>query len=239
MTDEPTSNAASAAVCPWCSAALPAGGSARCPSCGAALINEVDEALPGLTAIDAGAIIRSRQSAIRPKSRLLSWLSGEDPDDVFTKAEGNALEPPELAVKREMFRMELEAEVANLQAENDAILAEAAAEGRMVELPPDLAGAAEGLVPSALAGAITSTGDDAEAGAPAADAVAPATDGVTIVAAAPAVEVPAPDAVDASAPAQPAADAAADAAPASEAAPAAEAAPATEAAPAKPSRKRR
>ncbi len=173
MTDEPTSNAASAAVCPWCSAALPAGGAARCPSCGAALVNEVDEALPGLTAIDAGAIIRSRQSAIRPKSRLLSWLSGEDPDDVFTKAEGNALEPPELAVKREMFRMELEAEVANLQAENEAILAEAAAEGRVVELPPDLAGAAEGLVPSALAGAITSTDDDAEAAAPAADAVAP------------------------------------------------------------------
>ncbi len=219
MTDEPTSNAASAAVCPWCSAALPAGGAARCPSCGAALINEADEALPGLTAIDAGAIIRSRQSAIRPKSRLLSWLSGEDPDDVFTKAEGNALEPPELAVKREMFRMELEAEVANLQAENDAALAEAVAEGRVVELPPDLADAAETLVPTALAGAITSN-DDAEtatpvavvdappavvdAPAPAAVADAPAADAGTTVEAEPeAATATEPEAASAAEPASP------------------------------------
>jgi hypothetical protein len=195
MTDEPTSTAASAAVCPWCSAALPAGGAARCPSCGAALINEADEALPGLTAIDAGAIVRSRQTAIRPKSRLLSWLSGEDPDDVFTKAEGNALEPPELAVKREMFRMELEAEVANLQAENDAALAEAVAEGRMVELPPDLAGAAEGLVPSALAGAIASSDEDttpAKPAAPAVDAAAASTDGASTAAAPAEAPEPAP-----------------------------------------------
>jgi hypothetical protein len=160
MTDEPTTSA-SAAVCPWCSAALPPGGAAKCPSCGAALINEVDDALPGLTTIDAGAIVRSRQSAIRPKSRLLSWLSGDDPDEAFTKAEGNALEPPELDVRREMFRMELEAEVANLQAENEAILAEAAAEGRVVEVPPELADTAESLVPDAMSGAITWSGDDA------------------------------------------------------------------------------
>jgi hypothetical protein len=165
MTDEPTTSA-SAAVCPWCSAALPPGGAAKCPSCGAALINEVDEAMPGLTTIDASAIIRSRQSAVRPKSRLLSWLSGDDPDEAFTKAEGKALEPPELEVRREMFRMELEAEVANLQAENDAILAEAAAEGRVVEVPPELAGAAESLVPSAVSGAITTSADDAAPEAP-------------------------------------------------------------------------
>jgi hypothetical protein len=180
MTDEPTTSAATAPVCPWCSAVLPPEGAARCPSCGAALTNEVDESLPGLTAIDASAIVRSRQTAIRPRSRLLSWLSGDDGEDVFTKAEGNALEPPELAVKREMFRMELEAEVANLQAENEAILAEAAAEGRVVELPPELADAAEALVPVGMAGAISTSEEGAtaeiatapESEAPVAEAVA-------------------------------------------------------------------
>lgn len=156
MTDQPT-NTVPAPVCPWCSAALPDESATRCPSCGAALVSDADDSLPGLTAIDAGAIVRSRQTAIRPKSRLLSWLSGDDPDDVFTKAEGNALEPPELAVRREMLRMELEAEVASLQADNEAALAEAVAEGRTVELPPDLADAAGALVPDALSGAIATT----------------------------------------------------------------------------------
>ena len=43
---------------------------------------------PGLTAIDAGALVRAKQTANRPRSRLLSWLSGDDGDEVFTKAEG-------------------------------------------------------------------------------------------------------------------------------------------------------
>jgi len=134
---------------------------AQCPSCGAALTTDVDESLPGLTAIDAGAIVRSKQVAIRPKSRLLSWLSGDDPDEAFTKAEGNALEPPDVAVRREMLRMELEAEVASLQAENDAIMAEAAAEGRTVELPPELAEAARQVGVGTVGGATAATGDEA------------------------------------------------------------------------------
>ncbi len=143
MTDETTANVETSPVCPWCSAALPDPTVATCPSCGAALKGSVEESLPGLTAIDAGAIVRAKQTAIRPKSRLMSWLTGGDDDDLFTKAEGNALEPPDLAVKREIFRLELEAEVANLQAENEAIMAEAVAEGRVVEVPPELAEAVE------------------------------------------------------------------------------------------------
>jgi hypothetical protein len=143
MTDETTANVETSPVCPWCSAALPDPAAVTCPSCGAALKGSVDESLPGLTAIDAGAIVRAKQTAIRPKSRLMSWLTGGDDDDLFTKAEGNALEPPDLAVKREIFRLELEAEVANLQAENEAIMAEAVAEGRVVEVPPELAEAVE------------------------------------------------------------------------------------------------
>lgn len=182
MTDQTTSDAAASPVCPWCSAALPDPGAATCPSCGAALTGNADEALPGLTTIDAGAIVRAKQTAIRPRSRLLSWLSGEDGDEVFTKAEGNALEPPALDVKREMFRLELEAEVANLQAENEAIMAEAVAEGRVVEVPPELADAAGITIPTvdaADAGGPADVAGDAQAGSDAetdgqADAVADA-----------------------------------------------------------------
>lgn len=126
----------SGAVCPWCSAPRPDPTAENCASCGAHLVGAAEEALPGLTAVDPVAIVRSKQ-AVRQRSRLLSWLSGDDGDDVFTPAEGQALAPPDLDVRREMIRLELEAAVAALQAENDALLAEAVAEGRVVELPVD------------------------------------------------------------------------------------------------------
>jgi hypothetical protein len=88
--------------------------------------------------VDPVAIVRSKQAA-RPRSRLLSWLSGDDGDEPFTAAQGQALAPPDLEVRREMLRLELEAAVAALQAENDALLAEAVADGRVVELPADAA----------------------------------------------------------------------------------------------------
>jgi hypothetical protein len=167
-----TKKAQPAGVCPWCSAALQAPSPARCPSCGAALISDVDESLPGLTAIDAGAIVRAKQTAIRPRSRLLSWLSGDEGDDVFTKAEGKALEPPDLEVKREIFRLELEAEVANLQAENEAIMAEAVAEGRVVDVPPELAGAVPAAASSAAVPAEDASPADQPADAAAAEGAA-------------------------------------------------------------------
>ena len=171
MTDQPTPDDTTGPVCPWCSAALSSPDDARCPSCGAALTSEADDSLPGLTAIDAGAILRAKQVAVRPKSRLFSWLSGDDGDETFTKAEGNALEPPDDAVRRVMMRMELEAEVASLQAENDAILAEAVAEGRVVEVPPELAEVAGVILPGTAAADI-GTGTETVADAPVADAPA-------------------------------------------------------------------
>jgi hypothetical protein len=118
-----------------------------CPSCGATLVGGADESLPGLTAVDPVAIVRSKQP-VRTRSRLMSWLSGDDGEIIVTPAEGQALAPPPDDVRREMLRLELEAVVANLQAENEAIMAEAAAEGRIVEVPASLLddgeGAAEG-----------------------------------------------------------------------------------------------
>ena len=121
------------AICPWCSATLTEGAT-ECPSCGANLVPDGDPDVPGVTAVDAASIIRSR-TASQPRSRLLSWISGEYSSDLPSKAESQAIAPPDLAVRREILRLELEAEVANLQAEADALLSEAAAEGRTIERP--------------------------------------------------------------------------------------------------------
>jgi len=117
-------------ICPWCSATLPSADEVDCPSCGATLTGDVDPQVPGLTAIDAQAIARASQAPIRQqRSRLLSWISGEyDTDVEAAPADSEALAPPDEAVKREILRLELEAEVANLQAENEALIAEARVE---------------------------------------------------------------------------------------------------------------
>lgn len=123
------------AVCPWCSAPLTEGAT-ECPSCGANLISDGDPNVPGVTAVDAASIIRSK-AAPQPRNRLLSWISGEYESDVPSKAEAQAIAPPDLEVRREILRLELEAEVANLQAEADALRAEAVAEGRSIDAPDE------------------------------------------------------------------------------------------------------
>jgi hypothetical protein len=150
------------AICSWCSAEVTEGAT-ECPSCGANLVPDGDPNVPGVTAVDAASIIRSK-SASQPRSRLLSWISGEYQTDVPSKAEQQAIAPPDLDVRREILRLELEAEVANLQAEADALRAEAAAEGRVVDFPDDAetAGAeAAGEVADPAATAETTTDDGA------------------------------------------------------------------------------
>ncbi len=130
-------------ICSWCSTEV-ADGVTVCPSCGANLVADGDPNVPGVTAVDAASIIRSK-SASQPRSRLLSWISGEYQTDVPSRAEQQAIAPPDLEVRREILRLELEAEVANLQAETDALLAEAAAEGRLVDLETVSAADAEAV----------------------------------------------------------------------------------------------
>jgi hypothetical protein len=140
------------AICSWCSAEI-AEGATECPSCGANLVPDGDPNVPGVTAVDAASIIRSKSTS-QPRSRLLSWISGEYQTDVPSKAEQAAIAPPDLDVRREILRLELEAEVANLQAEADALRAEAAAEGRVVDFPEAAAtDAAEGAGAGAEAAA--------------------------------------------------------------------------------------
>jgi hypothetical protein len=138
MVDETLSGGGSAAsICPWCSASY-TGDREICPSCGAALAADpaADPSLPGLTAIDPAAIVRAKTPVVRPRNRLLSWISGEYPDDGGVVAEAGALAPPDLAVRREILRLELEAEVANLQAEADSLMSEATVDGRLPRVAP-------------------------------------------------------------------------------------------------------
>ena len=131
VDDTPVSAESAERACPWCSAPF-TGDPENCPSCGAALAVDptTDTSLPGLTAIDAAAIVRAKTPVARPRNRILSWISGEYPDETPSPVEVGALAPPDAEVRREMLRLELEAEVANLQAEADSLLAEATVEGR-------------------------------------------------------------------------------------------------------------
>ncbi len=169
MADDIRPNAAAPAVCTWCSAPLPSPDPDRCPSCGAILTGEPAEPVPGITAIDAAALLRGTPTTTRPRSRLLSWINGDYPEDAISPADAKALELPDPAVKREMLRLELEGEVANLKAEADALVAEAAAEGHVIE-PPDHSALSEAGVAAAEAALLTDDQSD--------DAVAAATERV-------------------------------------------------------------
>ena len=130
MVDDTQSGAGPAAsICPWCSASY-TGDPETCPSCGAALAVDpaTDPALPGLTAIDTAAIVRAKDPIPKQRSRLLSWISGDYGEDSPSGVEAAALALPDADVRREMRRLELEAEVANLQAEADALMADASLE---------------------------------------------------------------------------------------------------------------
>ena len=151
-------------VCSWCSAEVPEGAT-NCPSCGANLIPDGDPNVPGVTAVDAASIIRSK-TAPQPRNRLLSWISGDYIPETPSQTEAQAIAPPDLEVRREIFRLELEAEVANLQAEADALRAEAAAEGRSVPEFEALDGSPAEASESAEPSDSTETSATAEASAP-------------------------------------------------------------------------
>jgi hypothetical protein len=100
-----------------------------------------------VTAIDAEAIVRGVRATSPPRrSRLLSWISGDvSEDEQGTPTPHGSLALPPVEVRREILRMELEAEISDLQAEAGSILADDEVEARDAGLPPPLA--AEGEVP--------------------------------------------------------------------------------------------
>ena len=107
--------------CQWCSAPLPAADLDTCPSCGATLSSAPDTGeIRGVTTLDTEAILRSRSEASRPRSRLLSFITGEEPVELGGPEEAESLAPPDDAVRREMLRLQFEAERADLEAESIA-----------------------------------------------------------------------------------------------------------------------
>jgi RNA polymerase subunit RPABC4/transcription elongation factor Spt4 len=117
---------ASAVACPWCSTAVTAE-TAVCPSCNAILISDEEHDLPGVTSVDEGAVREKRPVT---RGRFLSWLAGEAPDQPSTVVDVQAIAPPDVDVQREILRLELEAQISNLQAEADSMKADALVEGR-------------------------------------------------------------------------------------------------------------
>src|ERR671923_1718976 len=106
MVDQPAAQPAGGpAHCPWCSAQLPSDAVEQCPSCGATLHGETEAALPGVTAIDADAIVRNARMPSSPRrNRLLSWLGGEDTTPDEAPAPPGSLAPPPPNVRREILR---------------------------------------------------------------------------------------------------------------------------------------
>src|SRR2546427_618712 len=95
MLDDATQGASAPLPhCMWCSAELPSDHETVCSSCGATLIGETDSQVPGVTAIDAEAIIKAgRAPKPRQRSRLMSWISGDYEADEAPAPPGS-LAPP-------------------------------------------------------------------------------------------------------------------------------------------------
>ncbi len=159
----------SESICPWCSAAV-VPGSPTCASCGAILESDEDRDVPGLTAVNLAALRPETKPASR--NRLLSWISGEYPDEAPSASEAQALAPPDAEVQREIIRLELEAEVHNLQAERDALLSEAVVEGRLEDLPEEIQPLATGEFDAETLAAATTDEDGLPVPAAAAAAAA-------------------------------------------------------------------
>lgn len=166
MLDATSGAAAPAPRCNWCSAVLPSDRETVCPSCGATLIGDGDTSVPGLTAIDAEAILRNARNAkAKPRSRLLGWISGDYDAGADESAPRGSLAPPDEAVRREMLRLELEAQVANAEAEVGAMAADAAVEEGRSLAPTDAATADAATEERATAETATEERATAEAAA--------------------------------------------------------------------------
>ncbi|MFL5777838.1 MAG: hypothetical protein ACJ761_02740 [Chloroflexota bacterium] len=140
MADDLSSGASVLTNCPWCSAPLPSPDAVTCSACGATIHGDEPGALPGVTALDAEAVSRASRASRSSGGILSSWLGTGEADVRAAKDAPGSLAPPDNAVKREMLRLEIAAEMADLQAEAESIIADAVVEGRA--LP------GEALIPS-------------------------------------------------------------------------------------------
>ncbi len=160
MSDESTTGGSTAvAICPWCSALLAATDTVTCSSCGAKLQGEGEQQLPGLTAIDPLAVIEGARAPQRPRNRLMAWLTGGDIEEAAKpQASPEALAPPPPEVRREILRLEMEAELSNLSAEAEALASD---EAIAAQEQGDIAGAEAAVAAVLGADATTDAVNDA------------------------------------------------------------------------------
>lgn len=113
--------------CPWCSVLLPEPGVEQCPACGAALtaVPNSPAEIKGVTTLDTEAILRARSEVSKPRyNRLMSFITGEVPVDTSTPAAAEVFAPPPEDVRREMMRLQADAQRADLVAETVALKAD-------------------------------------------------------------------------------------------------------------------
>jgi len=146
-------SAALGASCPWCSAPVASPDDVTCGACGATLQGDAAIEIPGVTAIDGQHA--SRAAAPRKIRRTFGALFVGSDDEIPppSEAELPALAMPDTEVRREMLRLQLDAELADLTARAAALAAE-----RGIPMPTSPAAAPEsGAAPEA---------DDAPGAAP-------------------------------------------------------------------------
>ncbi len=109
--------------CPWCSADVPDPAPEHCPSCGAALVAApgTDKDIRGITTLDPEAIA-ARPGRCRPATEPHRRSSpARSPSRWIPSTNPESLAPPDTAVRREMLRLQLEAERADQEAETVAL----------------------------------------------------------------------------------------------------------------------
>jgi hypothetical protein len=81
-----------------------------------------------LTAVDPVAVLEGTREPRRPRNRLVAWLTGDDIDDAATAtaASPEALAPPPIEVRREILRLQVEAELTQRTAEVGSMAADEA-----------------------------------------------------------------------------------------------------------------
>ncbi len=96
-------------ICLWCSTSIPTG-AATCPKCGAVVEGAIAPEIPRLPVLDPKAAPGPDEGKIPDDvDRPSQFHAGRD--DLVTNME--AILPPSEAVRREMRKMELEAEIEN------------------------------------------------------------------------------------------------------------------------------
>jgi hypothetical protein len=137
-------SAALGASCPWCSAPVASPDDVTCGACGATLQGDAAIEIPGVTAIDGQHA--SRAAAPRKIRRTFGALFVGSDDEIPppSEAELPALAMPDAEVRREMLRLQLDAELADLTSRAAALAAE-----RGIPMPTSPAAPESGAAPEA------------------------------------------------------------------------------------------